>query len=99
VVLVEVLQKQVLLEQEIPLQLILLKVIQVVLVTVQQVVVAVELLLQEVQIQVHQVVLVEQVHQIQLLGLTHHTLEEAEVVDNTVALQDQEVQAVVVLEE
>tara|TARA_R100000084_G_C4544584_1_gene97199 strand:- start:65 stop:502 length:438 start_codon:yes stop_codon:yes gene_type:complete len=99
VVLVEDLEKQVVVEQEILLQLILLKVIQVVIVTVQQVVEVVELLLQEVQIQAQQVVLVEQGHQIQSQAQMFRTLVVVEVVDNMEALEDQEVQVVVALGE
>jgi hypothetical protein len=99
VVLVEDLEKQVVVEQETLLQQVLLKVIQVVIVTVQQVVEVVELPLQEVQIQVQQVVLVVQEHQTQLQELTHHTLVVVEVVDNMEALEDQEVQVVVALGE
>tara|TARA_A100001391_G_scaffold43576_2_gene25284 strand:- start:154 stop:591 length:438 start_codon:yes stop_codon:yes gene_type:complete len=99
VVLVEDLEKQVVVEQETLLQLILLKVIQVVIVTVQQVVEVVELLLQEVQIQAQQVVLVEQGHQIQSQAQMFRTLVVVEVVDNMEALEDQEVQVVVALGE
>ena len=98
-VLVEDLEKQVVVQQEILLELILLKVIQVVLVTAQQVVEVVELLLQEVQIQVQQVVLVEQEHQIQSQDQIQHTLEVVAVVDNMEVLEEQAEPVAVVLEE